>query len=189
MMVATQRIRGDAGLIHAVSMVEFVAVGYIHWHSAFSGHPNGSSAYPIGLECTIKEGTRATTQDRTPKEVAHAFGRRYVKDIIYGANDGIITTFAVVSGVTGAALSANIILILGIANLLADGFSMGASNYLSMRSGEEPEPGDEDADESPFRHGLATFAALLRPVSFHSSPTLHPCPSLIASVSRLCSRC
>lgn len=59
---------------------------------------------------------------------------RYLAEVIYGANDGIITTFAVVSGVAGAALNPSIVLILGAANLFADGFSMGMSNYLSRRS-------------------------------------------------------
>ena len=60
--------------------------------------------------------------------------KHYMKDLIYGANDGIITTFAIVTAVTGAALQPRIVLILGVANLLADGFSMGASNFLSIRS-------------------------------------------------------
>mgnify|MGYP006201073141 CR=1 FL=1 len=62
--------------------------------------------------------------------------RHYLRELVYGANDGIITTFAVVSGVAGASLDARTVLILGAANLLADGFSMGASNYLSIRSDE-----------------------------------------------------
>lgn len=59
---------------------------------------------------------------------------KYIGDFVYGANDGIITTFAVVSGATGATFSAAVILILGIANLVADGISMGLSNYLALRS-------------------------------------------------------
>jgi len=58
----------------------------------------------------------------------------YIKDLVYGANDGIITTFAVVTGTIGAGLDSKIVIILGIANLLADGFSMGASNFLGQRS-------------------------------------------------------
>ncbi|MBI2035619.1 MAG: VIT1/CCC1 transporter family protein [Candidatus Liptonbacteria bacterium] len=58
----------------------------------------------------------------------------YIKDIIYAANDGIITTFAVVAGVVGASLPIATIIILGFANLLADGFSMAVSNYLGSRS-------------------------------------------------------
>lgn len=58
----------------------------------------------------------------------------FIKDIVYGANDGIITTFAVVAGVAGASLDSGAVIILGLANLAADGFSMAASNYLGSRS-------------------------------------------------------
>ncbi len=58
----------------------------------------------------------------------------YVRDFVYGGIDGAITTFAIVAGVVGAALSSNVILILGLANLLADGFSMAASNYSGTKT-------------------------------------------------------
>lgn len=61
----------------------------------------------------------------------------YIGDFVYGANDGIVTTFAVVAGATGAALSPGIVIILGLANLFADGFSMGAPNFLAIRSEKE----------------------------------------------------
>ena len=53
---------------------------------------------------------------------------------MYGANDGIITTFAVISGAAGALLSTGPIVILGLASLIADGISMGLSNYLAISS-------------------------------------------------------
>jgi VIT1/CCC1 family predicted Fe2+/Mn2+ transporter len=62
---------------------------------------------------------------------------QFVGEIIYGGLDGIITTFAVVSGVAGASLGSNIILILGLANLFADGFSMAVGSYLSTKSEQE----------------------------------------------------
>lgn len=69
------------------------------------------------------------------KEKRRLFDKgEYLADFVYGANDGIITTFAVVSGVVGASLSPGIIVALGVANLLADGFSMGASSFLSILS-------------------------------------------------------
>lgn len=58
----------------------------------------------------------------------------YVRDWIYGGIDGAVTTFAVVSGVAGAELAPIIVLILGFANLVADGFSMAASNFLGTRA-------------------------------------------------------
>ncbi|HEY9503734.1 MAG TPA: VIT1/CCC1 transporter family protein, partial [Pyrinomonadaceae bacterium] len=61
----------------------------------------------------------------------------YLRDWIYGGIDGSVTTFAVVSGVSGARLSAWIILVMGFANLFADGFSMAASNFLGTRAEHE----------------------------------------------------
>ena len=77
----------------------------------------------------------------------------YLPDLVYGANDGIITTFAVVSGVVGASLANSVVIILGLANLVADGFSMGASNYLARRT-----TGEDDLVErrEAGKHGTAT---------------------------------
>jgi VIT1/CCC1 family predicted Fe2+/Mn2+ transporter len=69
--------------------------------------------------------------------VVKRIGKKYIGDFVYGANDGIITTFAVVSAVTGAALSPGIVVIVGISNLLADGFSMAAGDYLAVSSNKQ----------------------------------------------------
>ncbi len=58
----------------------------------------------------------------------------YLPDFVYGAIDGTVTTFAVVSGVLGAELSSGVVIILGVANLIADGFSMAVSNFLGRRA-------------------------------------------------------
>jgi vacuolar iron transporter family protein len=58
----------------------------------------------------------------------------YLRDWVYGGIDGAVTTFAVVSGVIGASLSPGIILVIGMANIIADGFSMAASNYLGTKT-------------------------------------------------------
>lgn len=68
------------------------------------------------------------------------FLSRYSNDLeefVYGGIDGSITTFAVVSGATGAGFSPEIILVLGFANLLADGLSMSVGSYLSARTARE----------------------------------------------------
>lgn len=57
-----------------------------------------------------------------------------LRDIVYGAIDGAVTTFAIVAGVAGAGLSPHIIVALGVANVLADGFSMAASNYSGTKA-------------------------------------------------------
>jgi len=58
----------------------------------------------------------------------------YLRDWIYGGIDGSVTTFAVVTGVVGAHLSPVVIVIMGLANLVGDGFSMAASNFLGTKS-------------------------------------------------------
>jgi VIT1/CCC1 family predicted Fe2+/Mn2+ transporter len=58
----------------------------------------------------------------------------YLRDWVFGGIDGAVTTFAVVAGVVGASLDNNVILILGAANLLADGFSMAAANFSSTKA-------------------------------------------------------
>lgn len=60
--------------------------------------------------------------------------RSYLKDFVYGGIDGAVTTFAIVAGVVGAHLETKTVLILGFANILADGFSMAASNYLGTKT-------------------------------------------------------
>lgn len=60
-----------------------------------------------------------------------------VENFVYGAIDGAVTTFAIVTGVIGASLSPSIIVILGFANLLADGFSMAIGNYLAVKTQNE----------------------------------------------------
>ncbi len=75
--------------------------------------------------------------DHNPKAIHDRLkqdGNSYLRDFVYGAVDGIITTFAVVAGVIGAQLQTSTILILGIANLVADGFSMAVGNYLGTKS-------------------------------------------------------
>lgn len=61
----------------------------------------------------------------------------YLRDWIYGGIDGAVTTLAVVTGVAGAQLSPWIILVMGFANLVADGFSMAASNYLGTKAEQD----------------------------------------------------
>lgn len=62
---------------------------------------------------------------------------KYLKNMVYGGLDGIITTFAVVAGVAGANLAPTVTLILGFANLFADGISMSMGDYLSSKSEQE----------------------------------------------------
>ena len=79
----------------------------------------------------------------------------YLPEFVYGSIDGIITTFAIISGSLGANFSVSVILILGFANLFADGFSMGISNYLSEKSKIKK------LKKNPFKTALATFLSFV----------------------------
>lgn len=92
------------------------------------------------------------------------FFTKYLPEFVYGGIDGAVTTFAVVSGALGASLAPGIILILGFANLFADGFSMAVSNYLAGRAQlavyathNHPHP---DA-KNPAKTALATLSAFI----------------------------
>ncbi len=78
-------------------------------------------------------------------EAAHQIGRteegearreppEYLRDAVFGAVDGTVTTFAVVAGAVGAGLDGAVVVILGLANLIADGFSMAISSYLATQA-------------------------------------------------------
>ena len=90
---------------------------------------------------------------------------KYLRDVIYGAMDGAVTTFAVVSGVTGAGLSPKIVLVLGVAGVVGDGFSMAAGNYLGTKAeGERRASVDGevvDDGSHPLAAAVATFLAFL----------------------------
>src|SRR4029453_6360633 len=94
---------------------------------------------------------------------ALALARHYIRDLVYGANDGVITTFAVVAGGTGSALQPTAVLVLGAATLLADGLSMGVGNYLGIRSDERVREAQQlpEQEAFPIRHGVATLLAFV----------------------------
>lgn len=89
-----------------------------------------------------EEMSKGVKSDHTPDRIRERLQRNksnYLSDFIYGAIDGTVTTFAVVSGVAGAGLSSGIVIVLGLANLVGDGFSMAASNFLGTRADQQLE--------------------------------------------------
>ena len=74
---------------------------------------------------------------RIRERIAGESGGGDLADAVLGAIDGGITSFAVVAGAFGGGFSGLVIVVMGFASLLADGFSMAASNYLSTRSQQD----------------------------------------------------
>lgn len=91
------------------------------------------------------------------------FNDSYLGDFVYGAIDGSVTTFAVVAGATGANLPPGIVLILGFANLFADGFSMATGNFLSTKAKIELQEKrmHHHHELTPMKAALVTFISFV----------------------------
>ena len=100
---------------------------------------------------SLGPGTEAQ-HGHTPREIRERLatpkGHSYLRDFVYGAIDGTVTTFAVVSGVAGAGLDSSIVIILGTANLVGDGFSMAAGNFLGTRAEQQERERVRQMEES-----------------------------------------
>lgn len=77
------------------------------------------------------------TDEAIAERIAGAAQHSYLGDFVLGAVDGAVTTFAIVAGAAGAGLSSGVALVLGLANVLADGLSMAAGNFLKARADEQ----------------------------------------------------
>ncbi len=77
------------------------------------------------------------SQQEITERIGAPPGRGLLRDTVYGAIDGTVTTFAIVAGVAGAGLSPFVIVVLGLANVLADGFSMAAANYSGTKAEQD----------------------------------------------------
>lgn len=97
----------------------------------------------------------ALADEHTPwavrRRLSSAPSPSYLHDFIYGAIDGTVTTFAVVAAVAGAGLDASVVIILGGANLIADGFSMAVSNFLGSRAEGQRQERDRHEEERHIR--------------------------------------
>jgi VIT1/CCC1 family predicted Fe2+/Mn2+ transporter len=88
-----------------------------------------------------------------------------LREFVYGGMDGAVTTFAVVTGAAGANLDTSVILILGYANVLADGFSMAVGSFLSEKSEQDLSDSkgstNKEDHESPLLASIATFISFI----------------------------
>lgn len=113
---------------------------------------------------------------------------KYLPEFVYGSIDGTVTTFAIIAGIAGAGLDTSIVIILGFSNVLADGFSMASSNYLSEQSHQDQVTSTEH--QFPIKTALATFISFVTigsiPVASYiiatMIPTFHDRAFLFASI-------
>jgi VIT1/CCC1 family predicted Fe2+/Mn2+ transporter len=94
-----------------------------------------------------------------PKKYLTGKITKYLPEFVYGSIDGTVTTFAIIAGIVGANLDTAIVIILGFSNVLADGFSMASSNYLSEQSHQQQNPNQDH--QSPIKTAFATFVSFI----------------------------
>jgi VIT1/CCC1 family predicted Fe2+/Mn2+ transporter len=92
------------------------------------------------------------TEHAIRERIGRPAGRGYLSDAVLGGIDGAVTTFAVAAAAVGGGLSGVVVVVMGFANLLADGFSMAASNYLSAKSELEEIERVRRQEEEHIRH-------------------------------------
>jgi vacuolar iron transporter family protein len=83
--------------------------------------------------------------------------KEFLSEFIYGSIDGLVTTFSIVVSAIGAEFSNKVILILGVSNVLADGYSMGISRYLSSKA----EINQNLSTKNSIKSGLITFVSFV----------------------------
>ncbi|AWF83085.1 hypothetical protein BTJ40_20920 [Microbulbifer sp. A4B17] len=80
-----------------------------------------------------QDSREALIEEHRPERIEARLQRQprsqQLSDFVLGAIDGCVTTFAIVAGAFGAGFSEAVVLVMGFANLIADGFSMAVSNY------------------------------------------------------------
>lgn len=88
---------------------------------------------------------------------------KYLGPFVYGAIDGSVTTFAVVAGAAGAGLSSKVVIILGLANLAGDGFSMGVSTYEAVKAERDlaKKQRQKTLKQSPLQRGVVTYLSFM----------------------------
>lgn len=99
----------------------------------------------LAFKSVDTEASRRAHEKHSPEQHRQEQGK-YIKSVVYGGLDGIITTFAIVAGVAGASLSSGVVLILGFANLVADGLSMAMGDYLSTKAENEYNQAERDRE-------------------------------------------
>jgi VIT1/CCC1 family predicted Fe2+/Mn2+ transporter len=123
----------------------------------------------------MRKGSPRESHHVTPTGLVET-ARHYIRDVVYGANDGLITTFAVVSGVAGGALAYTAVLVVGAANLAADGVAMGVGNLIAIRSDEKASEAARlpELEAYPWKHGVATLLAFVTAGAIPLVPYLLP---------------
>ena len=111
--------------------------GYLNLHKESTLADAREVSLQLAKESAAHAGTLADLTG-TSNEPWHKTGSGgFLRNVVYGFNDGLTANFGLVAGVIGAAVQPHVILISGVAGMIADALSMGSSGYLAAKSEQE----------------------------------------------------
>lgn len=111
--------------------------GYLDLHRASRGEAAREVSLTLAKESAEHAGTLAGLAGESAEPWHQTESGGFLRNVVYGFNDGLTANFGLVAGVIGAAVSAHVVLISGVAGMIADALSMGASGYLAAKSEQE----------------------------------------------------
>jgi VIT1/CCC1 family predicted Fe2+/Mn2+ transporter len=114
--------------------------GYLDMHRATpAGAPGGGEALTLAKESAEHATTLAGIAGKTGEPWHRIESGGFLRNVVYGFNDGLTANFGLVAGVLGAAAADThqIVIVAGVAGLIADALSMGSSGYLAAKSERE----------------------------------------------------
>lgn len=111
--------------------------GYMDLHAASRGTDARQVSLTLARESAEHAGTLASLAGRSAEPWHQTGSGGFLRNVVYGFNDGLTANFGLVAGVIGAGVAPHVILVSGLAGTIADALSMGASGYLAAKSEQE----------------------------------------------------
>jgi predicted membrane protein (TIGR00267 family) len=111
--------------------------GYMDLHRASRGDAARAVSLTLAKESAEHAGTLAGLAGQSAEPWHQTESGGFLRNVVYGFNDGLTANFGLVAGVIGAAVAPHVVLISGVAGMIADALSMGASGYLAAKSEQE----------------------------------------------------
>jgi VIT1/CCC1 family predicted Fe2+/Mn2+ transporter len=111
--------------------------GYMDLHSASRAEDARQVSLTLARESAEHAGTLASLAGQSAEPWHRTESGGFLRNVVYGFNDGLTANFGLVAGVIGASVAPHVILVSGIAGMIADALSMGASGYLAAKSEQE----------------------------------------------------
>lgn len=111
--------------------------GYIDLHRDSTGEAARNVSLTLAKESAEHAGTLAGMAGESAEPWHQTGSGGFVRNVVYGFNDGLTANFGLVAGVIGASVQPHVVLISGVAGMIADALSMGSSGYLAAKSEQE----------------------------------------------------